>query len=78
MIYTSKANVEPVKAKDIKVGDIVQFGNCVHGFEFETIVVAQSSTKRTRTDIGWTTNGDSINVGNQTNFFRVVSWKVGA
>lgn len=78
MIHTSKANVEPVKAKDIKVGDIVQFGNCVVGFEFETVVVAQPSIKRTRTDIGWVENGDSINVGNQMNFFRVVSWKVGA
>jgi hypothetical protein len=78
MTYTSKANVESVKAKDIKVGDIVQFGNCVVGFEFETIVVAQPSLKRTRTDIGWAASGDSINVGNQTNFYRVVSWVVGA
>ena len=78
MLHTSKANVESVKAKDLKVGDIVQSGNCVYGFEFNTIVVARPSLKRTRTDIGWMANGDSINVGNQTNFFRVVSWKVAA
>jgi hypothetical protein len=73
-MFTSTAVVEAVKAKDLKVGDVVQFGNFHHGFEYVTINVAQPNAfKRTQTDLGWYSNGAYMNYGNQTMFFRVVS-----